>query len=128
MLALTTLDLFLSINQNDLLDEFILTLLATPQLVLFLEKYPTFKQVLRKRMPQVKQRLEHILQETHVPPALATEFHLFQQCQRWTLAQFRGGLIPTVEQLGQLAADFYPEARLLTQAATFENAKPDESF
>lgn len=128
MLALTTLDLFLSINQNDLLDEFILTLLATPQLVLFLEKYPTFKQVLRKRMPQVKQRLEHVLQETHVPPALATEFHLFQQCQRWTLAQFRGGLIPTVEQLGQLAADFYPEARLLAQAATFENAKPDESF
>ncbi|MEA9393592.1 ATPase RavA stimulator ViaA [Acerihabitans sp. TG2] len=128
MLALTTLDLFLSINQSELLDEFILTLFATPQLAFFLEKYPTFKQVLLKRMPLVKQRLENVLKETHVPKELATEFYLFQQCQLWRLAQFRAELTPTVEHLGQLAADFYPEARLLAQAATFENAKPDESF
>src|SRR5476649_542092 len=128
MLALTTLDLFLSINQNELLDDFILTLLATPQLVFFLEKYPAFKQVLRKRMPLVKQRLEHVLQETRVPPELATEFHLFEQCQRWTLAQFRAGLTPTVEHLSKLSAEFYPEARLLAEAVTIDNAKPDESF
>ncbi len=128
MLALTTLDLFLSINQNELLDEFILTLLATPQLAFFLEKYPAFKQILLKRMPLVKQRLEHVLQETHVSPELAKEFHLFQECQLWTTAQFRAGLTPTVEHLGKLAADFYPEARLLAEAVTFDGAKPDESF
>ncbi len=128
MLALTTLDLFLSINESELLDEFILTLLASPQLVVFLEKYPPFKKALLKRIPLVKQRLEQALTETRVSPELAAEFYLFQQNQLMPLGQFRTGLAPTLERLGQLHSDFYAEAGHLAGAVSFAGDRPDESF
>lgn len=128
MLALSTLDLFLSINESELLDEFILALFASPQLALFLEGFPAFKQVLLKRMPLVKQRLERVLAETRLSPELATEFYLFQQCQLWPPVQFRAELPSTLDRLARLAVDFYPEARLLIEAATVNGRRPDDSF
>lgn len=48
MLNITTIDMLLSINEMELIEEIVLTLLATPQLVLFFEKYPNLKPVLLK--------------------------------------------------------------------------------
>ncbi|NDL65586.1 ATPase RavA stimulator ViaA [Acerihabitans arboris] len=128
MLALSTLDLFLSINEGELLDDFVLTLLASPQLAVFLEKYPLFKQALLKRMPVIRQRLERMLIETRVSPDLATEFYLFQECQLLSPGEFRTALAPTLARLEQISSPFYPEAGSLVQAATFAHARPEESF
>ncbi len=128
MLALSTLDLFLSINEGELLDDFILTLLASPQLAVFMEKYPLFKTALLKRMPIIRQRLERVLLETRVSPALATEFYQCQQCQLFSPDEFRTALATTLEQLKRLSSPFYPEAANLAAAATFARARPQESF
>lgn len=128
MLALSALDLFLSINEGELLDDFILTLLASPQIALFLEKYPLFKKALLKRMPLIRQRLERILLETRVSPELATEFYLFQQGQLLSPGEFGNTLAPTLAQLERLSSPFYPEAANLAAAATFAHVRPEDSF
>lgn len=43
MISLDTLSLFLSINENDLVEELVITLLASPQLAIFFEKFPPSK-------------------------------------------------------------------------------------
>lgn len=128
MLALTTLDLFLSINEGELLDEFMLALLASPQLAVFMDKYPLFKKALLNRMPLIRRRLELMLKETQVSPELATEFYLFQQCQLFSLTEFCTALVPTLKRLNDIPSPFYPEAQSLAQAATFAHDEPKESF
>lgn len=46
MLNLTTIDMLLSINEMEIIEEIVLTLLATPQLVIFFGKYPNLKKIL----------------------------------------------------------------------------------
>lgn len=46
MLNLTMIDILLSINEMEIIEDIVLTLLATPQLVIFFEKYPNIKKIL----------------------------------------------------------------------------------
>ena len=128
MLALTTLDMFLSINDRELLDNFILTLLASPQLAVFMEKYPSLKKALLQRAPLIKQRLEQAVKETQVPAELAAEFQAFQECQLLAQNAFNTALPQILARLEQLGSPFSPQARTLTRNATLNNTRPENSF
>ncbi|HEY0211578.1 ATPase RavA stimulator ViaA [Sodalis ligni] len=128
MLALTTLDMFLSINDSELLDNFILTLLASPQLAVFMEKYPSLKKALLHRTPLIKQRLEQTVKETRVPPELAAEFQAFQECQLMAQNAFNAALPQILARLERLGSPFSSQARTLTRNATLNNTRPESSF
>lgn len=102
MVTLDTLNLLLSIDQGQLLDDIILTLLGSPQVVLLLEQFPALKKALMKRAPLMKPRLEQALRQGKVPPALASEFYLFQQSQLQDNHVFLAQLPETLTRLASL--------------------------
>lgn len=53
MLTLSTIDMLLAINEGQLIEEVIITLLASPQLAVF-EKHPRLKKALLKDIYQWK--------------------------------------------------------------------------
>jgi uncharacterized protein with von Willebrand factor type A (vWA) domain len=81
LISLDTLSAFLAVSEGDLIEELVVTLLASPQLALFFEKFPGMKKALLHDLPRWKSELLAQLKQTAVPEALAGEFTLFQQCQ-----------------------------------------------
>ncbi|MEN3262173.1 ATPase RavA stimulator ViaA [Sodalis endosymbiont of Spalangia cameroni] len=128
MLTLDTINLLLAIDQGQLLDDIILTLIGSPQVVLLLEQFPALKKELMKRAPLMKPRLEQALRRSKVPPALASEFYLFQQNQLRAHLDFLAQLPDTLTRLAALSSPFYPEAQRLHQAASTETERPDNAF
>lgn len=128
MLPIDTLNLFLSLNEGQLLDDFILTLLAAPQIVVLFEQYPALKQAFLQRAPLIKQRLKQIMKQTKVPPQLAQEFYLFQQAQLQSPAHFLTGLPTLLVELQQNFSPFYTEANALVHTATWHHQQPDDSL
>ncbi|KAA8995144.1 ATPase RavA stimulator ViaA [Affinibrenneria salicis] len=114
MLNLETLELLLAIGESELLDDLIITLLASPQLAIFFEKYPGLKKALLRDIPGWKQTLQQRLQETQVPAPLAREFYLYQQSQLIDQAAFQSQLPDIIRQLDSSDAAFRHEARQLT--------------
>lgn len=57
MISLDTLLNLLTFNDYDSVSEFLSTLLAAPQLVMFLEKSPSFKQALLRDLPSIRQAI-----------------------------------------------------------------------
>lgn len=51
MLTLDTLNTMLAVSEEGMVEEMILALLASPQLVIFFEKFPTFKKRRDRRSP-----------------------------------------------------------------------------
>ncbi|MDX7999781.1 ATPase RavA stimulator ViaA [Xenorhabdus sp. Reich] len=113
MLTLTTLDLLLSINEGELIEEIISTLLSSPQLVIFFEKFPRLKHALLKDLPGWQQTLQQRIKETLIPSLLAEEFQLYQQIQTINTADFYQKLPIIVEKLQQLESPFANEASTL---------------
>ncbi|OTA19074.1 protoheme IX farnesyltransferase [Xenorhabdus beddingii] len=113
MLTLTTLDLLLSINEGELIEEIILMLLSTPQLVIFFEKYPRLKRALLKDLPAWKQTLQQRVKEAHIPAPLAEEFQLYQQRLTANTTEFYQQLPEVIEKLRQLSSPFANEADTL---------------
>ncbi|MDX7986286.1 ATPase RavA stimulator ViaA [Xenorhabdus sp. 12] len=113
MLTLTTLDLLLSINESELIEEIIFTLLSTPQLAIFFEKHPRLKQALLKDLPSWRQILQQRIKETFIPFPLAEEFQLYQNMQVTNTADFYQALPITTEKLQQLGSPFANEASKL---------------
>lgn len=128
MLTITTLDMFLSINDGELLENYILALFASPQLIFFIEHFPSLKKVLYQRIPQIKQRLEQTVKETPVAPELAAEFHLFQESGQQSQGNFYQSLPQTLDKLGQLGSPFYPQAQNLVRVGASDNNQPASSF
>ncbi|KMJ43908.1 hypothetical protein AB204_17150 [Xenorhabdus khoisanae] len=116
MLTLTTLDLLLSINEGELIEEIILILLSTPQLVIFFEKHPRLKQALLKDLPAWKQTLRQRIKEAFIPVRLAEEFQLYQHLQAANTTEFYQQLPEITEKLQQLSSPFANEAGSLFKA------------
>lgn len=116
MLTLTTLDLLLSINEGELIEEIILILLSTPQLVIFFEKHPRLKQALLKDLPTWKQTLRQRIKEAFIPVRLAEEFQLYQHLQAANTTEFYQQLPEITEKLQQLSSPFANEAGSLFKA------------
>ncbi|MEQ1962763.1 ATPase RavA stimulator ViaA [Xenorhabdus khoisanae] len=116
MLTLTTLDLLLSINEGELIEEIILILLSTPQLVIFFDKHPRLRQALLKDLPTWKQTLRQRIKESLVPAPLAEEFQLYQHLQAANTTEFYQQLPEITEKLQQLSSPFANEAGSLFKA------------
>ncbi|OKP01856.1 ATPase RavA stimulator ViaA [Xenorhabdus eapokensis] len=113
MLTLATLDLLLSINESELIEEIILALLGTPQLVVFFGKFPRLKNALLKDLPSWQQILQQKIKQTLIPASLAEEFQLYQHIQSIDTADFYQQLPNIVEKLQQLESPFAKEADTL---------------
>ena len=57
MLTLSTIDMLLAINEGQLIEEVIITLLASPQLAVFFEKHPRLKKAsMEKKLTRKSER------------------------------------------------------------------------
>ncbi|MCC8420840.1 ATPase RavA stimulator ViaA [Photorhabdus thracensis] len=118
MISLTTLDLLLSVNEGELIEEVILTLLASPQLAIFFEKYPRLKRALLKDIPGWKQDLQQRIKEAMIPAPLAEEFQLYQQLLSTSTDNFYLKLPDILEILNQIKSSFIEEAQKLVTGTT----------
>ena len=118
MFSLETLDVMLAIKEAELIDELIVTLLATPQLQVLFEKFPRLKRALTKDLPEWRFRLKQRIHDTPVPPELAKEFYLYQHCQQSSQGTFQAELDETVEKLEQVNSPFVTEALALKDNAS----------
>ncbi|MCC8375813.1 MULTISPECIES: ATPase RavA stimulator ViaA [Photorhabdus] len=113
MISLTTLDLLLSINEGEMIEEIILTLLASPQLAIFFEKHPRLKRALLKDIPGWKHDLQQRIKEALIPATLAEEFQLYQQVLSANTNHFYLKLPDILETLNRIESPFSEEAQKL---------------
>ncbi|MBP6121711.1 MULTISPECIES: ATPase RavA stimulator ViaA [Providencia] len=127
MMSLATLDLLLSVNESQLIEEIIISLLATPQLAAFFEKHPRLKKALLKDLSGWKKDLKQKLQDALVPQQLSEEFMLYQQSLGLSTDVFFTQLPSVIEKLNQLDSPFYHEAYQL-QKGKIENRSARQSL
>lgn len=113
MISLDSLSLFLAISEQELVDELILALLASPQIAAFLDKFPRLKSALMRDMPRWKAEIMASLKTTQAPAGLEQEFRLFQQCQTGGDASFAARLPDVLTTLDSLPSPFASEAHQL---------------
>ncbi|WON76909.1 ATPase RavA stimulator ViaA [Serratia sp. UGAL515B_01] len=128
MLNLETLDLLLSITENELIEEMIIGMLAAPQLMIFFNKFPAIRRALNRDLPRWRLQLKQRIHQTMVPPAFTQEFYRYQQCQLESSIQFFHNLNDTLDFLHKLSSPFYEQARKMTDAADLPNHPRDNSF
>jgi uncharacterized protein with von Willebrand factor type A (vWA) domain len=123
MLTLDTLNVMLSVSEEGLIEEMLLTLLASPQLALFFEKFPRLKHAITEDIPRWRESLKNRLKEVDVPPELADEVMCYQQCQKLSTTQFIVQLPQTLTLLHKLQSPFAAQAQQLVDGnATFTPA------
>ncbi|PVZ81906.1 ATPase RavA stimulator ViaA [Serratia sp. S1B] len=128
MLNFETLDLLLSIAEEELIEEIIVGMLATPTLALFFNKFPAIRRALNRDLPRWKLQLKERVHQAMVPPALAQEFYRYQQCQLESSNQFLHNLNDTLNLLHQIASPFYQQAQSMVDTADLANHSLDDSF
>ncbi|MBK4725548.1 ATPase RavA stimulator ViaA [Pantoea agglomerans] len=113
MISLDTLSMFLAVSENELIEELVITLLASPQLVAFFEKFPRLKNALTRDLPRWKSEILQQLKSTPVPDDLAAEFSRFQQCQTLSQHDFSSQLPELLTWLAQNHSPFAEKAQAL---------------
>ncbi|MBJ3815745.1 ATPase RavA stimulator ViaA [Shimwellia pseudoproteus] len=115
MLSLAMLDIILSINENGLIEELILAIIAAPQLALFFEKNPRLRKAVSEDIPRWRERLKMRLQEAEATPGLTKEVACFQHYQVLPEPQFIHQLPELLATLKSLQSPFYAEAQQLVR-------------
>ncbi|QKJ89198.1 ATPase RavA stimulator ViaA [Paramixta manurensis] len=126
MFSLETLSMLLAISEEQLIEDLILALTASPQLVLFFEKFPHLKQALLREVPRWKAEIGERFKATPVPEALAQEFQLFQRYQMLSDDAFSDQLNQLLSALTALNSPFVGQAQTLfshRDAAQFSRAQ-----
>lgn len=113
MISLDTLSMFLAVSENELIEELVITLLASPQLAAFFEKFPKLKNALTRDLPHWKAEILQQLKSTPVPQDLAEEFSRFQQFQTLSPHDFSVRLPELLTWLEQQHSPFAEKSRLL---------------
>lgn len=113
MISLDTLSTLLAIGEGELVEELIVALMVSPQLVLFFEKFPRLKQAMLRDIPRWKTEILEHLKTTAVPLALEQEFSLFQQAQLLSTGEFCQQLAAILQQLQAFPSPFYDQAQQL---------------
>ncbi|MFE8152401.1 ATPase RavA stimulator ViaA [Brenneria goodwinii] len=119
MITLESLEMLLSIDENELLDDMIVTLLSTPQLAVFFEKYPRLKSALLNDIPIWKETLKQRLHSTQAPPELETEFGCYQRAQTTDHQAFQTRLPRIMEMLSTVESPFLTQADQLVHQPEF---------
>ncbi|MDR2989006.1 MAG: ATPase RavA stimulator ViaA [Providencia alcalifaciens] len=127
MMSLASLELLLSVNESQLIEEIIISLLATPQLAVFFEKHPRLKKALLKDLSSWKKDLKQKLQDALVPQQLSEEFGLYQKSLGIPTDTFFTQLPDVIARLEQLDSPFYREA-LQLQKGKIENRSARQSL
>lgn len=113
MITLDMLNLLLSVNEEGVIEDMILTLLASPQLVIFFEKFPQLKNAITKDLSQWRGSLHRRLKQTRVAPHLAREILCYQQSQVLSRAQFTGQIPQILSLLDETHSPWAKQARQL---------------
>ena len=71
MLTLDTLNVMLAVSEEGLIEEVVITLLASPQLAAFFEKFPRLKKAMTDDLPRWRENLRAALYVTVYRPAPA---------------------------------------------------------
>ncbi|URN99278.1 ATPase RavA stimulator ViaA [Leclercia adecarboxylata] len=123
MLTLDTLNVMLAVGEEGLIEEIILTLLASPQLAIFFEKFPRLKTAITDDLPRWRENLRKRLKDTRVPPELTEEVMCYQQSQLLSTPQLVAGLPQILTLLDKVHSPFASQARqLVVDNATFTPA------
>ena len=117
MISIDTLLSLLSFNDYDTVNDFLTTLLAAPQLVMFLEKSPALKKALLRDLPVIKAAISEDQKNTPVPAPLAQEFAIYTRQKALSLYTFSQQLPETLQTLEQLNSPFTEEAEKLRRQA-----------
>lgn len=67
MLTLDTLNVMLAVSEEGIIEEIILTLLASPQLAIFFEKFPRLKRAISDDLPRWREALRSRLKSAAQP-------------------------------------------------------------
>lgn len=112
-MLLETLNALLMIEDNQLVEDLISTVLSSPELVLLLETGTALRRMTSDYLLNKREQLTRQLQQANVAPNLAAEVCYYQQCQLLTSPQFSAGLTQTLQQLQQLNSSFVQQAQQL---------------
>lgn len=123
MLTLDTLNVMLAVGEEGMIEEIILTLLASPQLAIFFEKFPRLKTAITDDLPRWRENLRKRLKDTRVPPELTEEVMCYQQSQLLSTPQLIVQLPQILTLLDKVHSPFAGQARqLVVDNATFTPA------
>lgn len=123
MLTLDTLNTMLAVSEEGMVEEMILALLASPQLVIFFEKFPRLKNAVTADLPRWREALRSRLKDAHVPPELTEEVMCYQQSQLLSTPQFIVQLPQILALLHRLHSPYAAQAKQLTESnSTFTPA------
>jgi len=110
MLTLDTLNIMLAVSEEGLIEEVMITLLATPQLAAFFEKFPRIKKAVTDDLPRWRDSLRRRLRETEVPPELTEEVTCYQESQRLSTPQFNTQLPQILTLLDKVHSPYASQA------------------
>ncbi|EHC80152.1 hypothetical protein LTSESEN_5826 [Salmonella enterica subsp. enterica serovar Senftenberg str. A4-543] len=123
MLTLDTLNTMLAVSEEGMVEEMILALLASPQLVIFFEKFPRLKNAVTADLPRWREALRSRLKDARVPPELTEEVMCYQQSQLLSTPQFIVQLPQILALLHRLHSPYAAQAKQLTESnSTFTPA------
>lgn len=117
MLDIATLDLFLAISEEELIEEMVIGLLASPQLAVFFRTFPRIKKAVMQDILRWKKQLQQKMQHSAIPAELASEFYFYQQCAQANTRTFYTTLNNTLATLQELKSPFAIQAEKLRDAA-----------
>ncbi|QDX28402.1 ATPase RavA stimulator ViaA [Dickeya poaceiphila] len=121
MLTLESLEMLLSIDENELLDDVVVTLMAAPQLVMFFDKYPRLKNAIMRDLPEWKENLRQRLRNTQAPPELEKEFTCYQQTQLVSDNTFQSSLPEIMSTLHNVDSPFLSQAEKLLHPSSYSS-------
>lgn len=113
MLSIEALDVILTIGEGELIEGIIVTLLASPALIVFFEKYPRLKKAVVEDLPRWREQLKNRLKVGQVPEALKQELSCYQQSQVLSTNQLALKMPEITALLAKLNSPFMQEANTL---------------
>ncbi|MGL5699080.1 MAG: ATPase RavA stimulator ViaA [Kluyvera sp.] len=88
MLTVDTLNVMLAVSEEGMIEEMIITLLASPQLAIFFEKFPRLKSAITDDLPRLRETFKNRLKSVQISPELEEEVICYQQSQLLSTPQF----------------------------------------
>ncbi|ACR71010.1 protein viaA [Edwardsiella ictaluri] len=113
MPSLEAVEAFLVMNESELLQDFLVGLIAAPQLAVFFEKYPRLRKIIDREWPGWQRRLRKRIHDTNVPDDLAQEFTLYQHQLLLGSGEFFRRLPATLAALDSQGSPFSHKAHQL---------------
>lgn len=115
MLSLDTLNMLLVVNENEMVEEIILAVVASPQLMVFFKKFPRLKKAVTQDLPRWREQLKNKLHDSYVPQELAQEVMCYQHMQQLSTKQFTAHLQDNLAVLQQSRSPFFAQAKQLAE-------------